>query len=84
MMRWSYELNLHEHSAAQYDIGNERSMVAAGLPFYLTTIAPEGRVLEIGCGTGRVSLPLAVMRCQAVNWYFAAPRRCCNAMGKLL
>jgi SAM-dependent methyltransferase len=51
--------NLYEESASLYDIGNELPPVAADIEFYLSTIAPTESVLEVGCGTGRVALPLA-------------------------
>lgn len=51
--------NLYANSAALYDIGNDRTMVSADLRFYLETIRPDDSVLEVGCGTGRVAIPLA-------------------------
>jgi SAM-dependent methyltransferase len=51
--------NIYENSAALYDMGNDRAYIAADIQFYLTTIAPDDSVLEVGCGTGRVTIPLA-------------------------
>jgi SAM-dependent methyltransferase len=51
--------NLYESTAALYDAGNDRFQVAADIQFYQTTIAAEERVLEVGCGTGRVAIALA-------------------------
>jgi SAM-dependent methyltransferase len=50
-------MDLRERAAQYYDLSLE---FPADVPFYLDRI-PSGapRVLELGCGTGRVSLPLA-------------------------
>ena len=50
---------LHEETAALYDMGNERPSMAADIRFYLEIVAPAESVLEVGCGTGRVALELA-------------------------
>ena len=51
--------NLYENTAALYDIGNDRSLVKEDMAFYLRTIPAHASVLEVGCGTGRVSIALA-------------------------
>jgi len=43
-----------------YDWENERTLGRLDVPFWRRLVAAvQGRVLELGCGTGRVSLPLA-------------------------
>jgi SAM-dependent methyltransferase len=43
-----------------YDWENARTLGRRDVPFWLRmTSAVEGRVLELGCGTGRVTMPLA-------------------------
>lgn len=51
--------NIYENTASLYDVGNDRSLVATDLQFYIAEIPPNASVLEVGCGTGRVSLVLA-------------------------
>lgn len=46
--------------AAFYDWENARTLGRRDVPFWLRmTAAVEGPVLELGCGTGRVTMPLA-------------------------
>jgi SAM-dependent methyltransferase len=55
----SKEMNTLRNSAHLYDYDN-RDNLTADIPFYLSygEYAKEG-VLELGCGTGRVAIPLA-------------------------
>jgi SAM-dependent methyltransferase len=51
--------NTFENSARLYDL-DERDNVTADIPFYLAYAERyAGGVLELGCGTGRVGIPLA-------------------------
>ncbi|HTB22341.1 MAG TPA: class I SAM-dependent methyltransferase [bacterium] len=52
--------NHYETSAAFYDEGNDRPDLASDLEFYLSLIPASASVLEVGCGTGRIALPLAL------------------------
>ena len=47
--------NLYANTAALYDSGNDRGLVAADLEFYMSMIPADANVLEVGCGTGRVT-----------------------------
>lgn len=50
-------MNIREEAAQYYDI---QSFPIDDVPFYLSRIpAPDARILELGCGTGRVLVPLA-------------------------
>jgi SAM-dependent methyltransferase len=50
-------LDLRAEAARYYDL-NPNTL--ADVPFYIDRLPkPDARVLELGCGTGRVSLPLA-------------------------
>ncbi len=51
--------NLYANAAQFYDICDGRPEKAIDVDFYVTMIQPTENVLEIGCGTGRVSIPLA-------------------------
>ena len=51
--------NLYENTAKLYDIGNDRAQIALDIGFYNSIIPQNATVLEVGCGTGRVSLSLA-------------------------
>jgi SAM-dependent methyltransferase len=49
--------DIREEAARYYDLQNNPT---ADIPFFMERIpAPDARVLELGCGTGRVLLPLA-------------------------
>jgi len=50
------DLNQYENTASLYDYGNDRP---DDLEFYSSLIPASASVLEVGCGTGRVSLFLA-------------------------
>jgi SAM-dependent methyltransferase len=46
--------------AAFYDWENAQTMARRDVPFWRrVALAAEGPVLELGCGTGRVTLPIA-------------------------
>ena len=47
--------NLYANTAALYDSGNDRALVAVDLEFYMSMIPADANVLEVGCGTGRVT-----------------------------
>ena len=50
-------LDLRAEAARYYDLNPN---MLADIPFYIDRLPkPDARVLELGCGTGRVSLPLA-------------------------
>jgi len=51
--------NLYESTAHLYDFGNAREQIAEDISFYCSLISPGAKVLEVGCGTGRVALALA-------------------------
>jgi len=48
--------DIRAQAAKYYDLCPD---MPADVPFYKSLIAPETRVLELGCGTGRVLVPLA-------------------------
>jgi SAM-dependent methyltransferase len=51
--------NLYQNTAHLYDL-DQRDNLTSDIPFYLDYAArTKGSVLELACGTGRVSLPLA-------------------------
>lgn len=52
------EKNLYINSARFYDIGNELKKYDCDIDFYRSYVKMGTRVLELGCGTGRVTLPL--------------------------
>ncbi|MBI5091640.1 MAG: class I SAM-dependent methyltransferase [Candidatus Hydrogenedentes bacterium] len=51
--------NLYEDTAHLYDLGNDREIIAEDVEFYCAMIPPGAKILEIGCGTGRVAIRLA-------------------------
>jgi len=57
-------MNIREEAAKYYDI---QSFPIDDVPFYLNQIpTPDARILELGCGTGRVLVPLA-KRCGFIH-----------------
>jgi SAM-dependent methyltransferase len=48
--------DIRAKAAQYYDLCPD---IPADVPFYRSLIAPDARVLELGCGTGRVLVPLA-------------------------
>jgi SAM-dependent methyltransferase len=50
--------NLYLNSAELYDLCDCDNITSIDLEFYLRMIPIEATVLEIGCGTGRISIPL--------------------------
>jgi ubiquinone/menaquinone biosynthesis C-methylase UbiE len=59
--------NLFQQTAQFYDLVNSRDYVAADIPFYKRIIQPKSRVLEVGCGTGRVAIELAQHGCDVTG-----------------
>lgn len=51
--------NLYTNTAALYDTGNHRAQITGDLEFYMWMIPADASVLEVGCGTGRVTIALA-------------------------
>ncbi|HBR31024.1 MAG TPA: class I SAM-dependent methyltransferase, partial [Clostridiales bacterium] len=50
---------MFRNSAWLYDVDN-RDILSADIPFYIEFAKKQnGEILELGCGTGRVSLVLA-------------------------
>lgn len=49
-------MDIRDTSAQYYDLNPD---IPEDIPFYLNLIPPDAEVLELGCGTGRVTLPLA-------------------------
>jgi SAM-dependent methyltransferase len=57
-----------------YDWENAQTMARRDVPFWRRlACAAEGRVLELGCGTGRVTLPLARAGARIVGVDLSAP-----------
>lgn len=51
------DLDIRKAAARYYDLSPN---TPSDVPFYINRLrSPESRVLELGCGTGRVSIPLA-------------------------
>jgi len=56
--------NLYSNTAQFYDLAVDRNpAIAADIEFYKKIIPPQARVLEIGCGTGRIAITLYQHRC---------------------
>jgi ubiquinone/menaquinone biosynthesis C-methylase UbiE len=51
-------VNLYKNTAQFYDGGNDRSL-SEDISFYKTFIQDGCRILDVGCGTGRVAMALA-------------------------
>jgi len=53
-------MNSYSNSAHLYDLDN-RGLVKDDIPFYLDYAAKTsgGNILELACGTGRITIPLA-------------------------
>ena len=53
------QVNAYRNSAHLYDL-DQRDLVTADVPFYLEYASGfGGGILELGCGTGRIAIPLA-------------------------
>jgi ubiquinone/menaquinone biosynthesis C-methylase UbiE len=51
--------NLYGNSAKLYDADN-RPIFSADIPFYLERAKKrDGKILELACGTGRITIPMA-------------------------
>lgn len=50
--------NLYTNTARFYDKGNELTHYYYDIDFYKSFVDSNTNVLELGCGTGRVTLPL--------------------------
>jgi ubiquinone/menaquinone biosynthesis C-methylase UbiE len=59
--------NLYQQTAQFYDLVNSRGYVEADIPFYKKIIQPQSRILEVGCGTGRVAIELAKHGCDVTG-----------------
>lgn len=57
--------NIYSNTARFYDKGNEIKKYDIDLKFYEKYVNKHTRVLEIGCGTGRVTIPLA-SKCESI------------------
>lgn len=57
--------NLYSNTARFYDKGNEIKKYDVDFKFYERYINKNTRVLEIGCGTGRVTIPLS-SKCESI------------------
>ena len=63
-------MNIREDAAQYYDIQN---IPIDDVPFYRERVpGPDARILELGCGTGRVLLPLA-RECAFIHGVDASP-----------
>jgi ubiquinone/menaquinone biosynthesis C-methylase UbiE len=59
--------NLYQQTAGIYDFVISKEVLENDLEFYLALIKPGQTVIDIGCGTGRVSLELAKIGCQVTG-----------------
>jgi SAM-dependent methyltransferase len=59
--------NLFQQTARFYDLVISRGYVEADIPFYKKIIQPQSRILEVGCGTGRVTIELAKHGCDVAG-----------------
>jgi len=59
--------NLYQQTAQFYDLENSRDYGPADIPFYKKIIQPPSRILEVGCGTGRVAIELAKHGCDVTG-----------------
>lgn len=57
--------NIYSNTARFYDKGNEIKKYDIDLNFYEKYVNKHTKVLEIGCGTGRVTIPLA-SKCESI------------------
>lgn len=62
-------MNIREDTAKFYDI---QPIPIHDVPFYEARVSLQTQVLELGCGTGRVLLPLA-QRCRFIHGVDASP-----------
>lgn len=59
------KVNIYSNTARFYDKGNEIQKYDIDLNFYEKYVNKHTRILEIGCGTGRVTIPLA-SKCESI------------------
>ena len=63
-----------------YDWENARTLGRRDVPFWRTlALQQDGPVLELGCGTGRISIPLAKAGVSLVGCFAATSARCHSA-----
>ena len=63
------QTNLYANTAQFYDLilGMQDPAAAADIDFYKKIIQPKSRVLEVGCGTGRVAIELSRHGCSVTG-----------------
>lgn len=59
--------NLYQQTAGIYDFVISKEVLENDLEFYRSLIKPGQTVIDIGCGTGRVSLELAQLGCHVTG-----------------
>ena len=65
----------YEKSAHLYDLFDQKENVA----FFGRYATPGEEILDVGAGTGRITIPLAERGCASSAW--SRPRLCVNSCG---
>jgi len=65
--------NLYLTSAHLYDTCIQRVYNDCDIPFYLSYAKPNDNILEIACGTGRITIPLAKKGCMVTGIDLSRP-----------